>query len=342
MNAWKYAEDALDKVSRTFALNIRVLGKNLRKPVLLAYLYMRIADTIEDDPELSAGEKTKLLKIFSNSLNQGGNAAEEFQKALPKNWKESEKDDIALCRNASSVIPLLLEFPEQVRNAIKNAVAEMCEGMAAFSKMQSERHEGWFYIESENDLDRYCYYVAGLVGNMLTELFCINGKLLNEKKKKKLRSLAVSFGLALQIVNIIKDIQDDSSRRVCFVPMEYCRKHGINSVQELFSPQTPQESKNAVVGEMLAKAAKHLKEAKEYIKTLPRINYQIRLFCLWPSLMAADNLRVIGDGSIIFEPNKRAKISRKSVADIVRTSTFFGWSNCWIEKKFSKLSECRI
>jgi farnesyl-diphosphate farnesyltransferase len=340
--AWEYAEEMLGKVSRTFALNIRILRKTLRRPVLLAYLYMRIADTIEDSPELSAEKKSELLSMFSKALNLGGEAIDEFQKSLPEHWQSSEENDISLTCNAHRVIPLLSEFPDFVRNAIKNAVAEMCEGMAAFANLQEAKKDGWFSIESESDLDKYCYYVAGLVGNMITELFCSKGNFFSEEKRKKLKELAVSFGLALQIVNIIKDIQDDSQRRVCFVPMEFCRRHGVNSAQEFFSPQIPQENKNAIIEELLVKATKHLNDAKEYIKTLPRLTYRRRMFCMWPSLMAPDNLRLIGDGSIIFEQGKRAKISRESVASIVRSSMLFGWSNWWVERKFSKLTQCSI
>jgi len=312
--AWKYAESVLGKVSRTFALNIGVLG-NLRKPVLLAYLYMRIADTIEDSPELSVEQKTNLLKMFSDALNLGDKALLDFQNALPQNWKEKTSDDYALCCNAHVIIPLLSEFPESIANSVKNAVAEMCGGMAEFAKLQGAKKDEWFCIEKESDLDKYCYYVAGLVGNMLTELF----------GHKELRELAISFGLALQLVNIIKDIDEDSQRHVCFVPMEYCRKHGISSVQDFFS----HKNKNIVIEELIKKAKKHLQDAKNYIKSLPRRKHRIRLFCLWPSLMAADNLRIISEGG--------SKITRESVKRIIHRSTICGWSNFWIEREFSKL-----
>ena len=55
--AWAYAEEILLQVSRTFALNINVLKGKLHKSILLAYLYLRIADTVEDDPEMCAVEK---------------------------------------------------------------------------------------------------------------------------------------------------------------------------------------------------------------------------------------------------------------------------------------------
>jgi len=338
---WKYAEDTLNKVSRTFALNIKVLGKKLRKPVLLAYLYMRMADTIEDDPSLSADEKIILLKKFSQAIDLGGENINDFVNSLPQNWRDSEKADQALCCNAAAVLPLLSEYSEPVVKAVKNGVGEMCKGMMEFVERQEKRGDNWFTIECEADLDRYCYFVAGLVGNMLTELFCISGKHFNEKRQKKLRELAVSFGLALQLVNIIKDIKEDSLRKVCFIPMDYCRKHGIKSVQEFFSPEFPLEKKNLVIGELTKKAKKHLLDAKNYIKNLPHFEYRMRQFCLWPSLMAADNLRVIGDGSIIFKEGK-AKITRETVKKIIRRSMAFGWSNLWIEKEFSTFPLCCV
>jgi len=329
--AWEYAEKTLDRVSRTFALNIRVLGKRLKRPVLLAYLYMRMADTIEDDADLHAEEKISLLKKFSQAVSIGGQSIDEFTEALPKNWANSERDDCALCCNARLVIPLLYEYAEPVANAIKKGVEDMCKGMAEFVSRQSKRTDDWFTIESESDLDRYCYFVAGLVGNMLTELFCFAGKNFGKERQKKLRERAVSFGLALQLVNIIKDMRDDFLRNVCFVPMEFCRKHGINSVQQFFSPESPQEKKNSVISELTEKAKRHLQDAKDYIKTLPRYEHRMRLFCLWPSLMAADNLRVIREGG--------KKITRKTVKRIIRRSTFFGWSNRWIENEFKLLME---
>jgi farnesyl-diphosphate farnesyltransferase len=327
--AWEYAEKTLDRVSRTFALNIRVLGKRLKMPVLLAYLYMRIADTIEDDADLSAEEKVSLLKKFSQAVSIGGQSIDEFTEALPKNWEGSEKQDCVLCCNAGLVIPLLSEYVDPVAKAIKKGVEEMCEGMAEFVLRQSQLANDWFTIETESDLDRYCYFVAGLVGNMLTELFCFASKNFDEGRQKKLREKAVSFGLALQLVNIMKDMQNDSKRKVCFVPMEFCRKHGINSAQQLFSPETPQEKKNSVISELAKKAKRHLQDAKDYIKTLPRYEHRMRLFCLWPSLMAADNLRVIGEGG--------TKITRKTVKRIIRRSTLFGWSNRWVENEFKNL-----
>ena len=69
--AWKYAEDILQLVSRTFALNIQVLRGKLHRSILLAYLYLRIADTVEDDPDMKATEKDRVLALFADVFKTG-------------------------------------------------------------------------------------------------------------------------------------------------------------------------------------------------------------------------------------------------------------------------------
>ena len=51
----------LPAVSRTFALGIRLLPGRLGAAVRTAYLICRIADTIEDEPSVSAEQKSTLF-----------------------------------------------------------------------------------------------------------------------------------------------------------------------------------------------------------------------------------------------------------------------------------------
>ena len=61
---WDYSHYMLSLVSRTFALNIQVLPTPLKRPILLAYLFCRMADTLEDDRNLSKDRKIELLAAF--------------------------------------------------------------------------------------------------------------------------------------------------------------------------------------------------------------------------------------------------------------------------------------
>ncbi len=339
--AWRYAEDRLLLVSRTFALNINILAGKLHKSILLAYLYLRIADTVEDDPVMGASEKGRILSLFAGIFESAELPEEkirQFVDALPTSWKNSDDPNMDLCLQASVVVPLLHELPEKYAAPVRNVVVEMCGGMAKFALRQEQAlSNGWFTLESVSDLDEYCYYVAGIVGKLLTKLFAADSRLIGAECEKLLAQLDVSFGLALQVTNIVKDCIEDSGRRVCFVPEEICRRHGFEHSFDMFAEGADKKSCAAALGELVQKAWKHLDDAIAYTKLIPRVNMRTRLFCLWPLLMAAENLSLIGDGLSVFVSDKKVKITRDDVKNIVKNTMRHFYSNKWIDETYNKL-----
>jgi len=72
-------------------------------------------------------------------------------------------------------------------------------------------------LETLQDLRDYCYAVAGIVGEMLTELFILQTPSL-QRAAPELRARAVEFGEALQLVNILKDKLVDSAEGRLYLP----------------------------------------------------------------------------------------------------------------------------
>lgn len=359
--AWAYSEDILLKVSRTFALNINVLKGKLHKSILLAYLYLRIADTVEDDPDMVASEKEVILEKFAKifrSAELREEAVFEFEGSLPASWRARATEPyFDLCLHTHVVVPLLKELPEVYAAPVRDVTIEMCGGMAKFAKRQEAAlSSGWFTLESVGDLDEYCYYVAGIVGKLLTHLFAADTCLISDARKAEMQKLDVSFGLALQVANIVKDCREDSERRVCFVPEEICRRHGFAHSYDMFvgeagsapaAESAPaagsagsadfEKRRAAVMGELVQKAWSHLDDAIAYTKLIPNIKMRTRLFCLWPLFMAAENMKLIGDGSAIFASDKKVKISRDTVKQIVKSTMKHFYSDKWIDRKFKEV-----
>lgn len=340
---YQYAEEILLKVSRTFALNINVLRGELHNAVLLAYLYLRIADTVEDDPVLPASEKERLLSLFAKIFEDEGKLPERldvFLASLPSHWVNSDSFDQQLSVNARKVVPLVLDLPEAFRQPIYKVVDEMCKGMAKFAKREEEAlRNGWLTLDTVNDLDEYCYYVAGIVGRFLSEVFCVDSSAIKESTMQNMQTLDISFGLALQVTNIVKDVREDSERNVCFVPEEICKRHGFNHSPEMFAENVNTEERAAVMAELVEKGWKHIADGVNYVLSIPRRCMRIRLFCLWPLLMAAENLKAIGNGSKIFEVDGKVKISRSDVKRILKSTTLHFYSNSWIKKTFEDLRQ---
>ena len=348
--AWLYAEEILLLVSRTFALNINVLKGKLHKSILLAYLYLRIADTVEDDPDMKASEKEAVLGLFAEIFKTPDlreEAVAAFEAALPENWRKIDHPYMNLCLHTHVVVPLLKELPEVYAAPVRDVTIEMCGGMAKFAQRQEAAlSSGWFTLESVANLDEYCYYVAGIVGKLLTNLFAADTCLISDARKAEMQKLDVSFGLALQVANIVKDCVEDSSRRVCFVPEEICRRHGFDHSYDMFTLPVGvadevradfEARRAAVMGELVAKAWKHLDDAIAYTKLVPNVKMRTRLFCLWPLFMAAENMKLIGDGSSLFASDKKVKISRDTVKKIVKSTMKHFYSDKWIEKNYAKL-----
>ena len=197
--------------------------------------------------------------------------------------------------------------------------------------------------------------MAGIVGKLLTNLFAADTCLIGDARKAEMQKLDVSFGLALQVANIVKDCVEDSSRRVCFVPEEICRRHGFAHSYEMFDvPAAGSDGaaaqfradfnarRAAVMGELVAKAWKHLDDAIAYTKLIPGIKMRTRLFCLWPLFMAAENMKLIGDGSSLFASEKKVKITRDTVKRIIKSTTAHFYSDKWIEKNYMQLKKSAV
>jgi farnesyl-diphosphate farnesyltransferase len=236
------------------------------------------------------------------------------------------------------VVPLLKSLPKNYQKPVCDVVIEMCGGMAKFAlRQEAALSAGWFTLANVGELDEYCYYVAGIVGKLLTKLFSADTCFINAEREAELSKLDVSFGLALQVVNIVKDCVEDSGRRVCFIPEEICKRHGFAHPSELFAAGADAQKCGAVLAELVEKAWHHLDDAIAYTKLIPNIKMRTRLFCLWPLFMAAENLSLIGDGVSVFTSDKKVKITRDTVKRIVKETSMHFYSDKWIDEAYKKI-----
>ena len=320
-NDRQFCEAMLPKVSRTFALCIRLLPHDLEYPVLVAYLLCRIADTIEDNPTLDGATKRQLLHEFARCVGR-----ETTAQAIEQVFADQRNDAERLAHNASAVLREYDGFPQSYRECIRPWVQEMCHGMASFASLQSGDAQSDFHaLSSVEELDEYCYYVAGTVGHMLTDLYRAVRPQITAERHRDLKQLATSFGLGLQLTNIIKDVADDQARGWSFVPHELCQNAGIRPDQlqdERFAFQARQ-----VMNELIDKAQRHLQDAREYCLHLPHRQYGIRLFCLTSMFFAVRTLRLARHDPQLLDPGHKVKISRRDVYWTVACSAIVATSN---------------
>jgi farnesyl-diphosphate farnesyltransferase len=161
----------------------------------------------------------------------------------------------------------------------------MAEGMIHYQGQ--ETLDG---VNNQAAMDRYCYYVAGVVGEMLTTLFCDHCPEL-QLREPEMMHLAVSFGQGLQMTNILKDIWDDRARGACWLPQDIFERHGV--VLSTVKPGHGGAGFEEALGQLIATAHGHLRNALRYTLILPAGEPGIRRFCLWALGMAVLTLRKI-------------------------------------------------
>lgn len=291
-------------VSRTFALTIPRLPKDLRDVVSNAYLLCRIVDTIEDEPGLTAEQTKACCQLFLEILETDKEPELLVSELAPKLTHHAIPAEHELIRQLSRVVSITKSFANAQQKALIRCVRIMSEGMVYF-----QEHASPSGLQDQAEMDKYCYHVAGVVGEMLTDLFCFYSPEI-ARQRKVLFQLSSSFGQGLQMTNILKDIWDDQKRGACWLPRDLFESKGLN----LINMESLADHRDFQLGveHLLGVAHYHLENALRYTLLLPTKEKGIREFCLWALGMAILTLRKIHHNPG-YANGSKVKISRSSV-----------------------------
>lgn len=311
-NGITYCREVLPAVSRTFALGIELLREPLRDQVGISYLICRILDTIEDTTSLPPGDREELLLRAEAELlgaEDWLSCAHAVQELFSS--PSLSGPDHQLCRQAPLVLKTFHDFPDEVKDAARFPIMEMAEGMAL--TVSREREEGSLRLNSRLELERYCYYVAGTVGRLLTFLFILDRSSLRGPAGGLLHAHAVDFGLGLQLTNIIKGITGDFHRGVVYLPAGFFREEGLTLKELLANPDNP---RGIEIGRKLVRIAlDRLEGGISYTLAIPPEEDDLRLFCALPLFFAVRTLKAALVPGIIFS-EEPLKITRAEVGEL--------------------------
>ena len=312
-----YQAAILQRVSRTFALTIPRLPRGLRDVVANVYLLCRIADAIEDEPALTLEQKRAFSERFVDLVNGRGDAADfagELGALLSRETPDAEHDLIA---NTPRVIRITRGCRDPQRQAIERCIRIMANGMVEFQEYGTAAG-----LRDVPHLERYCYCVAGVVGETATALYCDYCVEL-EERREELLALAVSFGEGLQITNILKDVWDDRRRGACWLPRDLFAPPG----REWDGPSAGRADARFVDGfvKLLTIARSRLGDGLQFILLIPSRETGIRRHLLWtlglavltwrrlcttPSFTTGENIRLsrmkVGAGMLLISAVARS------------------------------------
>jgi farnesyl-diphosphate farnesyltransferase len=258
----------LEETSRTFFLPINRLPHGLQEAVASAYLCMRAIDEIEDHPHLDNLSKIQQLTAVGELLQAQTSVAAFAHEGFS-----------AIMTGEPQVLPEVTVrigdwaclAPEAIAPRIWDATATMAARMSRWAA------DNW-RIQTEADLDRYTFGVAGAVGLLLCDLWAwFDGVQMH-------RTHAIQFGRGLQAVNILRNRDQDLARNVDFFPAGWTEEH----MQEY--------------------ARRNLSQAEAYTRSLP--SGPVAYFIKIPLVLAFETLRALARGE--------AKLSRSAVLQLLQ------------------------
>ncbi len=281
----RYCREVLPHVSRTFALNIRLLTGDFGDAVRIGYLMCRAADTLEDSWPGRAADIETRFDVMLRAIGGDAEAAERI--AREAGGVKGGREDLRLVAHYPHVWRAYRSLPGPVRAPLEDAVRTMATGMRRFAARAAARAPDAPYLDTEAELHEYCYVVAGCVGEMLTRLARLRAPADRATEAQRM-ALAPVVGEALQLTNILLDWPVDLRRGRCHLPAEWLAAHGL-APHELTGAERPGVRAIAARLESLAMAA--LQRVPDYVTLFPARFARYRLFCVWPSLWALGSLR---------------------------------------------------
>jgi farnesyl-diphosphate farnesyltransferase len=252
------------RTSRTFALAIPLLEEPLRTSVALAYLLLRVADTLEDATRWSRAQRIDALHTFARHLERGDDVA-----STCASWADTpptdHAHDLALLADLPALVQATHALPHTQHAIVMHHVVRVTRGMARVLETSDE--SGHVQLTSESALVDYCYVVAGMVGELLTDLVA-HVHALPDDVTRTLHALDAAFGEGLQLVNILKDEGDDARVGRRFLPAQLSRD------------------------DVKVRAVRDLRHAQHYVQTLEqaRVPADVVAFIALPACLAVETL----------------------------------------------------
>mmetsp|Transcript_11390 Transcript_11390/g.42773 ORF Transcript_11390/g.42773 Transcript_11390/m.42773 type:complete len:417 (-) Transcript_11390:113-1363(-) len=305
---WCY--ELLIEVSRSFALVIQELPESLRDAVCIFYLVLRGLDTVEDDPNMPQEAKLEWLNTFAAKLDQEGGF------------------DVPNCGHRPYYVRLMENFhrvciefqrlDKGYRDVIQNITNEMAKGMIMFLEKEG--------VDTVEEYNEYCHYVAGLVGLGLTDLFVASG--LERKSLKESKSThANSMGLFLQKTNIIRDYYEDIREDRVFWPKDVWSLYA-DRIEDFKYEQNFGKGVECI-NQLVTNALAHVTDVFEYMSHLQ--DRQVFNFCAIPQVMAIATLAEVYNnedcfhGLVKIRKGMAAKLIyyTKSMDDVKRVFRYF-------------------
>jgi phytoene synthase len=213
--------------AKNFYYGFMVLPRPKRDALCAVYAFMRRCDDISDDPTLPLRERRVKLESWLNAFHHAYGGEPTDEPVLLALTHAQRRFNIPLELLDQLAFGTLTDVQE---NAIREQPVREHEVRNSEMRNTSAASALTVQYQTFEDLQRYCYQVASVVGLVCIKIFGY--------RDPSAEPLAERCGIAFQLTNIIRDVKEDASLGRVYLPAEDLDKFGI-SVGELLGTPDP-------------------------------------------------------------------------------------------------------
>lgn len=320
----------LARVSRSFYLSIRLLPQKLRDPISLGYLLARASDTIADTAEIPIAMRIEKLRLLARAI-QGealGDAIVDLSALLmPLQANEAERALIESLQPLSDWLDRIeVEDREDVRGVLKQINRGQLLDLERFPNPKQITA-----LETAVQLDEYTYLVAGTAGEFWTRLCFRHLPKFTSQSESAMFDLAKRYGIALQLINILRDAGVDLRAGRCYFPQEELTELAMEPSQILREPERFQP----IYRKWRQQAERGIEAGIKYADVIR--NRRVRIATVLPALIGARTLALLRDAGAT-TLHRHIKVPRKEVRAIVTSLMLSLGSRSRINSLYRELS----
>jgi 15-cis-phytoene synthase len=200
--AYSVSREIARREAKNFYYAFLALPAAKRNAICAVYAFMRRADDISDDESISRSERRRQMETWLaewHAVDAGGSTSNPVFLAL-----KDAKERFGI---SSRLLDQLVE----------GTTMDLKPGLDSLEKNAS----GIFFdtYPTFDDLYRYCYLVASVVGLVCIRIFGY--------RDSRAEKLAEETGIAFQLTNILRDVQEDAQRGRLYLPLEDLKRFGV-------------------------------------------------------------------------------------------------------------------
>ncbi len=245
-DAYAACRSIAKREAKNFYYSFRVLPAPKRDAMCAVYAFMRRADDLADDESISIAERRLAMHAWM------------------LDWRTS-------CLSGESGDPVFIALKDtQQRFAISD---QLLEELVQGTSMDLEESGtgigvdvgiGLLGYRTFDELYRYCYLVASVVGLVCIRIFGYSNP--------RAELLAEKTGIAFQLTNILRDVKEDAERSRLYLPIDLLDKHGVTpgDVLEASNGRTMKNAERALIQDLSARAHDYYAASAELLPLIDR------------------------------------------------------------------------